>query len=1298
MRSDHIPDPVDAAALQCRRFWLPRGTAPDLSDNGFLVNPESTYPIFTPASAVPLKAFGDLPVLGLLGEPGMGKSTVLNQEALRLQAVVRQSGDRFLQVDLAACGTDVLVCKRIFESHEFRAWKKTKARLHLFLDGFDTCLQYVKTLVALLLERLDGEPLDQLSLRIACRATEWPVDLEAGLIALWQEQNVGIYELAPLRRKDVLAAAEARGLPADGFLREVVRLGAAPFASRPITLKFLLNSFERGQHLPSQRPDLYRQGCLALCDEWRYDRQRTRKFSEGERFAVACRLAAVIVFSQKVAIWKASRREAMPDGDVRVSELQGHEERFAREVTVVGLDVVRETFDTGLFRSIGPDRVGFSHQTYAEYLAAQYLVDHQLSVPEMLQLILHSDDSGKIVPQLRETATWLAALVPDIYSVLLKKDPAALLASDTPPSSAVDRRGLVRQILRLYDSRELLDVQLVTVAGKQQDGACLKYDGIAGDLKPYIADQSRSAEARLAAILIAQHTRQPALQQDLLGVALNQNEPHNIRVGATVALRVIGDEITKAALKPLIAAVDDPDDQLKGAALAATWPEHLSAGELFKALAPAKRTNFIGEYRRFLGSTFATGLLPTDMIGALEWARNHTKKTYAETTPLGRAALSVVAMAIDCFREPQVCDHLADTLVQLAQEGIPALDVMSKLSSNPDARTAIVRKAIRVSQDRRTAWCLRRYGLVEEGDVPLLLAELDAGPPVGVQETIAALIADLLYRASIDSELVQQVLPAARVNPILSAALNPILGYVELHSKDARDQKERYEAERPKPDSTPVPDSAPNLEDLLSLVDSGEKTAFAKICWRLAGDSWYPDDEVLPGWANMQPAVQAQIIRSAQMYLNDYCFASTSWIETGLSWYEVTYGYWALRLLALAAPEVFGKLSDDVWYAWLPSVFDEQRQYDAPDGVEATILKTAYHRSPARFRELLGRVIDAQNKRLLDVSVVDMTTPVWNRAIADLLRAKLGDDQLSPRTFRRVLAALLAAGDAGASQIAIDLVAGATRAHLDEIEKPIYAALGLLNHDPSEGWKVVWPVTQKNTEFAQRLFTHYVVDPHSSEATHLLDGLREDQLAEFLIWLSERCAAVQDVDNATIGGGFRVITPNGGWPWLRTAVTNSLIGRGTPEAVEAIRRIDKESPDEKLKRVEQVAQEVLRQKTWTPLAPSALIDLVTRARALPAHAEAAETKTRKPKPKRQNQRYQTIDEALKQIAASLPRTQKTVFQLLDERKVYFPHSKPFLAARGWLAGFRQDEAAARAWLSKRWAALSLPAFARGPKK
>jgi hypothetical protein len=90
--------------------------------------------------------------------------------------------------------------------------------------------------------------------------------------------------------------------------------------------------------------------------------------------------------------------------------------------------------------------------------------------------------------------------------------------------------------------------------------------------------------------------------------------------------------------------------------------------------------------------------------------------------------------------------------------------------------------------------------------------------------------------------------------------------------------------------------------------------------------------------------------------------------------------------------------------------------------------------------------------------------------------------------------------------------------------------------------------------------------------------------------------------------------------------------------------------------------------------------------------------TRKRKPAKQNQRYQTIDGALREIAEGRPQTQDEVFQMLQGRRVVAPPAEPFLSARGWVAGFERNEASARAWLSKRWTLLGLPTLPRGPKK
>lgn len=117
--------------------------------------------------------------------------------------------------------------------------------------------------------------------------------------------------------------------------------------------------------------------------------------------------------------------------------------------------------------------------------------------------------------------------------------------------------------------------------------------------------------------------------------------------------------------------------------------------------------------------------------------------------------------------------------------------------------------------------------------------------------------------------------------------------------------------------------------------------------------------------------------------------------------------------------------------------------------------------------------------------------------------------------------------------------------------------------------------------------------------------------------------------------------------------------------------------------------------TWIAPNPSPLATEVQRAMA-PARSPRKQGRPTKVSARR-NQRYSAIDVALRQIGESRPRTQEEVFQSLQGRRVVLPLAEPFLTAHGWMAGFRRDQASARAWLSKRWAELDLLPLPRGPK-
>jgi hypothetical protein len=98
-----------------------------------------------------------------------------------------------------------------------------------------------------------------------------------------------------------------------------------------------------------------------------------------------------------------------------------------------------------------------------------------------------------------------------------------------------------------------------------------------------------------------------------------------------------------------------------------------------------------------------------------------------------------------------------------------------------------------------------------------------------------------------------------------------------------------------------------------------------------------------------------------------------------------------------------------------------------------------------------------------------------------------------------------------------------------------------------------------------------------------------------------------------------------------------------------------------------------------------------------AHGPEERKKSQKRKLRR-NERYERIDKALRDCAASRPRSHEEVFQLLDSRKVTIPNRSPFKAAGGWFKGFQQDRHSASVWLSQAWGKLNLPAFRPGPRK
>lgn len=296
-----------------------------------------------------------------------------------------------IHIDLRAFSSESLLCQKVFESEKFTSWKNGSSHLFLHLDSLDEALLRIDSIANLLASELPSVPTERMSIRIACRTAVWPADtLGVALNSTWGEAS-GVFELAPLRRRDLIAALEAHDIDVGSFMQALFAAQAVPFAIKPLTLKMLLTIYQQRGSLPNSNIDLYKQGCLELCEERnksRRDSGHRGQLNAGQRMRLAGRIAAATIFGNRFAVWTGPEGNC-PSEDIPVPTLAGNREEGDFAAFDATDDDVREVLDTGLFSSRGDGRMGWAHQSYGEFLAAFYLFERGVPAETMLKALLH---------------------------------------------------------------------------------------------------------------------------------------------------------------------------------------------------------------------------------------------------------------------------------------------------------------------------------------------------------------------------------------------------------------------------------------------------------------------------------------------------------------------------------------------------------------------------------------------------------------------------------------------------------------------------------------------------------------------------------------------------------------------------------------------------------------------------------------------------------------------------------------------------------------------------------------------
>jgi hypothetical protein len=812
-----------------QRFWVPRTGTVDLSDGGFLVDPIDAVFHYGTSRPLPLNELTDHRALVLLGEPGIGKSTTLLREAQRTAHQAAAGDTISIHINLRAYSSEVLLHKRLFESTEFLAWLHSTSQLVLYLDSLDEALLRIDNIAALLADELPRYPASRMSLRIACRTAVWPTEtLDPALTQLWGDSSVGVFELAPLRRRDVVTSAIAQDLDHEAFMRELYAANAVPFAIKPLTLNLLFGLFKNEGRLPRKIADLYARGCLKLCEESNQSRRDSRRvgaLSGEQRLRVASRIAATTMFANRYSVWTGLEADGVPEEDVPVSALTGEAERGTFSHFEVTEECVREVLDTGLFTSRGSSRLGWAHQSYAEFLAALYLTNRQVTPKNILRLVQHP--AGGLVPQLSVVTAWIASINRDVRQALIESDPIVLLQGDLTNWTEDDLASLTGSLLTALNHTRVHDF----VLGIYESYARLNHPTLASQLRPFINDPAKNIAARRTAIAIAERCKLCALQRDLLDLALDASDDAHLRGRAVAALSTCGDETVPIQLLPLARGEigPDPQDDIKGHALEILWPNHLSVDDLF-GLITCPNQGYVGAYVMFLTRTLPRSLKVNDLPAALAWTRSLISDG-GHNADFHRRSLadSIFTLAWKHLGSPRIVEPLVDYVVACLSRGDELFQgtslheseaFLSDLKLDIPRRTQFLHAAAKRPTTRLDAFHLYRAGFLCRDDLPWLLSICPGGGVFDPTLDATTLINMISAICDInDYDHFDRIYDSALRWPVLWNQFRFNFEGVQINSLDALQFREYHRAmkelERRKPPPlTPPP--AERIETLLS--------------------------------------------------------------------------------------------------------------------------------------------------------------------------------------------------------------------------------------------------------------------------------------------------------------------------------------------------------------------------------------------------------------------------------------------------------------------------------------------------
>jgi NAD(P)H-dependent FMN reductase len=1149
------------------------------------------------AAGESLEQLEETPCLILLGESGMGKTYAMRSERDRIHS---RGGD-VLAVDLREYASDDRLHREVFDGAQWKVWRAGDRVLWLFIDAWEESLIRLQNLAAYLASQLAGIDAARLRLRIASRPVEWSVELESGLMALFGDDSVQACNLLPLTEDDVRSAATASGVEAGAFMTELDQLRLLPLASRPLTLRFLLDSFEESGSLPDTQEQAYAQGLLRLCREPQptLRRQRVdRGLSEEHVLAAASRIAAVTLLCRKSSVvvdWQGGR---LPDEDIRTADIVGY---LPEMVNDRGIDIrepeLHAALATGLFTAAGPGRVRWAHQSYAEYLAARYLVRHGMPSKQVLPLIQSAGDpEGKLVPQLHGLAGWLYGMDSGVVDEVLVREPEALVGSGVIAADAADRRRLVDSLLDAFAAERLeLTNQLV------QSLRGLDHPELADQLRAAVLDRGVAEASRMAAVQVAIACRVSSLSDAFADLALDPSEDLSLRKRCVHALYSIGTAAARGRMRLLVLrAVPGSDDrELRHWAIACAWRLTITVAEALNAL-EMPHGYIDGSVVFLLVRDLPESLTEGELPGALEWVARQPASI----------EISVQAHSIIEKILTGAWDHIGSAAVAEAfgralwarlgyHEPLPPPVGRTTADATPHdlaARRNVLRVAIPVGTSPREAAARLSFAprpFLASPDLGWLIEELNTETDPAWRLILSGLICYVTDQRDLDQ--VGALFEAAASSPELRQLIRPLTEPVPLDSEVARQQREMYQRIRRLEEQR-------RLDPQAGVDWAGELAAGLDRCREEPSFFWWlnvmlardertadisSDLRELPGWQEADEPTRREIVAAASRYTTQA--DAPTWGEhpeqsrPGLSAVR------ALRLLMDEAPGEFEATRSDVWARWAAAVMAYPDYHGNDPAFLKNMVARACREAPdATAAAATGQIVRESAAELHHLFVLGRLRDCGDGPMVDALARIAADDSLHPQVLAEVLEQLLRWAPEIGREAALVVVEELGKAQ-SATDRALAAARVLLLEDTEQSWSAVWKSLVRHPDRADEVITGMAVTL-GLEAGRVTARLDTSDLIALCEWLIDRFPPAPDAASVP---SPRYLTPFDSVEDMRRAGLNELAGRGTRDASSALERMSAGHPDDmQLRHLAGIARTVLRARSWIAPSPAELLRMV----------------------------------------------------------------------------------------------------------